>query len=100
MFCIGIFLGHSVVGSQVSAFNNVTNENMGKATTLYNMLTRVGAATGIAIVAMLLSLAAGYFEQVLAYKIALLGTVGLLSAGFFFTFFVKAESGVIQGQKA
>ena len=100
MFCIGIFLGHTVIGSQVSAFNNVTNENMGKATTLYNMLNRVGAASGIAIVAMLLSLTSGYFEQVLAYKFALLGTVGLLSSGFIFTLFIKAELGFVRGKKA
>lgn len=100
MFCIGIFLGHTVIGSQVSAFNNVTNENMGKASTLYNMLNRVGAATGIAIVAMLLSLSTGYFNHVLAYKFALLGTIGLLLAGFVFSFFAKSGLAVNQGEKA
>ncbi|MGM9951358.1 MAG: DHA2 family efflux MFS transporter permease subunit, partial [Lysinibacillus sp.] len=51
MFAVGVFLGHSVVGSQIMAFHHVDKSQMSKATTMYNMLNRVGAAFGIAAVA-------------------------------------------------
>ncbi|MGN1384988.1 MAG: MFS transporter [Bacillus sp. (in: firmicutes)] len=91
MFCIGIFLGHTVVGSQVSAFNQVNQVDMGKATTLYNMLNRVGAAAGIAIVATILSVAAQYSDiMILTYQMALAGTVLFLVFALFSTLFVKS----------
>jgi EmrB/QacA subfamily drug resistance transporter len=92
MFCMGVFLGQTVIGSQISAFNHVTGMNMSKATTLYNMLNRVGAASGIAIVATILSIALQVVDSTMAYQIALFGTIGLLLIGLTFTLSVKAES--------
>ncbi|MGM9927651.1 MAG: DHA2 family efflux MFS transporter permease subunit [Bacillus sp. (in: firmicutes)] len=101
MFCIGICLGHTVVGSQVSAFNHVNKMDMGKATTLYNMLNRVGAAAGIAIVATILSIMTKDSGiMVITYQIALLGTVLFLIIGLFFTLFVKSEQLMMNGKKA
>ena len=100
MFCMGIFLGQTVIGSQVSAFNHITKENMSKATTLYNMVNRVGAALGIAIVATFLLLAQQVVESAFAYQIALLGTVGLLLAGFTFTLSLRPNSFSVSEQKA
>lgn len=99
MFFIGIFLGQTVVGSQVSAFNRVTRMNMSKATTLYNMLNRVGAALGIAIVATILSVALQVFDSVVAYQIALLGTIGLLLLGWTFTLSVRSEAFILNENK-
>lgn len=100
MFGIGLFLGHAVIGSQVSAFNHVTNEQMGKATTLYNMLNRIGAAVGIAVSAMILSFSSYYLDEQLAYKMALSGTVSLLGAAVIFTLMLKTELTLLQGENA
>lgn len=92
MFCMGICLGHTVIGSQVSAFNHVNKIDMGKATTLYNMLNRVGAAAGIAVVATILSITAKYSDiMVVTYQMALVGTVLFLLFALFSTLFVKSE---------
>lgn len=100
MFCMGIFLGQTVIGAQVSAFNHITKKNMSKATTLYNMVNRVGAAIGIALVAIILLLAQQVVESTLAYQIALVGTVGLLLVGFAFTLFVRPNAFSLSEHKA
>ena len=92
MFAMGVCLGHTVVGSQVSAFHHVNKMNMGKATTLYNMLNRVGAASGIAAVAAILSIAAQYSDMVaFPYQIALAGTVIFLILALLFTLLVRSD---------
>ncbi len=91
MFCIGVFLGHTVIGSQVTAFNHVSKVNMSKATTLYNMLNRVGAAAGIAVGASILAMTSGHMDILLSYQTALCSTIALLAAGFLCTMSMKTD---------
>lgn len=100
MFCMGIFLGQTVIGTQVSAFNSITKKDMSKATTLFNMVNRVGAALGIAIVATILLFANQVVEGTTAYQIALIGTVGLLLVGFLFTLTLRPDAFSLSVPKA
>lgn len=99
MFCVGIFLGHSVIGSQVTAFNHVTKMSMGKATTLYNVMNRVGAASGIAVAAAILA-ASSQFGIMVSYRFAFVGTILFLTAGVLFAFHMKEETEPVKGEAA
>lgn len=100
MFAVGICLGHSVIGSQLSAFHHVAKSQMSKATTLYNMLNRVGAAVGIALVATTLTVSGRYFSEILSYQYALVATVVLLLAGLGCSLFAKEQETILKGEKA
>lgn len=100
MFLMGVCLGHSVIGSQISAFHHVAKSQMSKATTLYNMLNRVGAAAGIALVATTLTVTGRYFSEMLSYQYALIATVGLLLAGLVCSLFTKENETILKGEKA
>ncbi|WP_339195721.1 DHA2 family efflux MFS transporter permease subunit [Solibacillus sp. FSL R5-0449] len=100
MFAVGICLGHSVIGSQLSAFHHVAKSQMSKATTLYNMLNRVGAAVGIALVATTLTVSGRYFSEILSYQYALVATVVLLLAGLGCSLIAKEQATILKGEKA
>ena len=99
MFGVGIFLGHSVIGSQVTAFNHVTKKAMGKATTLYNMMNRVGAATGIASAAAILA-ASSHFGIAVSYRVAFAGTILFLAAGLLSAMYMREEPAPLKGKAA
>ncbi|MBN6885978.1 EmrB/QacA subfamily drug resistance transporter [Cytobacillus horneckiae] len=54
LFGIGLTLGHSVIAMQYTTFTKISSVNMGKATTLFNVQNRLGAAIGISVNASLL----------------------------------------------
>lgn len=100
MFAIGIFLGHSVIGSQINAFLHVEKSQMSKATTMYNMLNRVGAAVGIAFVATSLTIAERYTSDTLSYQYALAATIFLLLTGLGCSFWKREEKALLKGEQA
>ena len=100
MFAVGVFLGHSVVGSQITAFHHIDKGQMSKATTMYNMLNRVGAAFGIAAVATCLTIAEQSAPGTLPYQYALLATIFLLLTGLGCSFWKSEERPLLKGEKA
>lgn len=96
-FCIGFFLGHVGVTVQFLAFNDITSASMGRATTLFNVLNRIGAALGVVSLAGFLgtfsaSSACGTgVEQphLEAYRVALLGSAAFFSAALIFALRIR-----------
>ncbi|WP_196451966.1 DHA2 family efflux MFS transporter permease subunit [Planomonospora sp. ID82291] len=73
MFSVGLVLGHAVTAVQISAFDGVGPEVMGRAMTLFQSLRMLGGALGVGVCA--LAVAAGY-------PAALLVSAAFLAAAF------------------
>lgn len=96
-FGIGFFLGHVGVTVQFLAFNDITSASMGRATTLFNVQNRIGAALGVVSLAGFL----GAFSTSSAgetgveqlhletYQVALLGSAAFLSAALIFALRIR-----------
>ncbi|MBP2637849.1 MAG: drug resistance transporter, EmrB/QacA subfamily [Firmicutes bacterium] len=96
-FCIGFFLGHTGVTVQFLTFNDITSASMGRATTLFNVQNRIGAALGVVSLAGFLgafstsSAGGSGVEQphLEAYRAALLGSAAFLSAALIFALRIR-----------
>lgn len=96
-FGLGFFLGHVGVTTQFLAFNDITSASMGRATTLFNVQIRIGAALGVVSLAGFLgafsaSSAGGTgVEQphLEAYRVALLGSAAFLLAALIFALRIR-----------
>ncbi|EGO63955.1 MDR family MFS transporter [Acetonema longum] len=97
-FGIGFFLGHVGVTVQFLAFHDITSASMGRATTLFNVQNRIGAALGVVSLAGFLaafsthSAAGTGLEQqphLEAYRFALLGSAAFLSAALIFALRIR-----------
>lgn len=96
-FGIGFFLGHVGVTVQFLAFRDITSASMGRATTLFNVQNRIGAALGVVSLAGFLgafstgSAGGTGVEQphLEAYQVALLGSAAFLSAALPFALRIR-----------
>lgn len=96
-FCIGFFLGHVGVTVQFLAFRDITSASMGRATTLFNVQNRIGAALGVVSLAGFLGAfstgsadGTGAEQSSLeAYRLALLGSAVFLSAALIFALRIR-----------
>lgn len=96
-FCFGFFLGHVGVTVQILAFNDITSASMGRATTLFNVQNRIGAALGVVSLAGFLgafssgSASGSGVEQphLEAYRVALLGSAAFLFAALIFALRIR-----------
>ncbi|MCT1578468.1 DHA2 family efflux MFS transporter permease subunit [Oceanobacillus kimchii] len=89
LFTIGLTLGHSVIAMQYTTFTNITSENMSKATTLFNVQNRLGAAIGISMIASLLIVLQDGAESIMnpiPYQISIFVAALFLAISFILTF--------------
>lgn len=89
---MGFFLGHVGVATQFLAFHDITSTSMGRATTLFNVQIRIGAALGVVLLAAFLgnSGVPGIERpDIEAYQVALLGSVFFLSAALLFALRIR-----------
>ncbi|MCM2677358.1 MDR family MFS transporter [Alkalicoccobacillus plakortidis] len=55
-FSVGVCLGHAVGAINMSAFATISKEQMGHATALFQVLSRVGSAVGVVLLSFMLAL--------------------------------------------
>jgi MFS family permease len=73
MFSVGLVLGHAVTAVQISAFDGVGPEVMGRAMTLFQSLRMLGGALGVGVCALTIPV---------GYPAALLVSAAFLAAAF------------------
>lgn len=99
LFGVGVFLGHTVGAVQIASFANIPPSSMGRASTWFTVQNRLGSATGVALLSVILAAvgtstadaADGLEPNLTAYRSALLGAAGFLLIGLCFALGIRDE---------
>ncbi|QST01045.1 multidrug efflux MFS transporter [Pontibacillus sp. ALD_SL1] len=82
MIGVGIFLGHAVTASQITAFQTISKPQMSQATTLHNVQKRFGGVIGVAILASVIGSDSSEASSLVAYQWALGGSAMFIGLCF------------------
>ncbi|WP_426445434.1 DHA2 family efflux MFS transporter permease subunit [Paenibacillus sp. S-38] len=97
MFAGGFTLGHAVGAVQLLAFARMPGPSMGQASTLYQVLNRLGSALGVALLGSIMAYAGAADPAVpsapdgFAYQAALLGAAGFLLLAWCLALTIRRE---------